>query len=44
MANGVLAEPYFLDEQAATGRLEAIVWPDGILSPLTGGRWAGLVR
>ncbi|MGH9357478.1 MAG: IS1595 family transposase [Terriglobia bacterium] len=32
----VLSEPYFTDEQAAFGRLEAIVWPDGIVCPHCG--------
>lgn len=33
---GVLCEPYFTDEQAAFDRLEAIVWPDGIVCPHCG--------
>jgi transposase-like protein len=32
----VLSEPYFTDEQAAFDRLEAIVWPDGIVCPHCG--------
>ncbi len=32
----VLSEPYFTDEQAAFDRLEAIVWPDGIVCPQCG--------
>jgi transposase-like protein len=36
MANSVLSEPYFQDEQAAFDRLEAIVWPDGIICPHCG--------
>jgi transposase-like protein len=32
----VLSEPYFTDEQAAFHRLEAIVWPDGIVCPHCG--------
>jgi transposase-like protein len=32
----VLSEPYFTDEQAAFKRLEAIVWPDGIVCPHCG--------
>jgi transposase-like protein len=32
----VLCEPYFTDEQAAFDRLEAIVWPDGIVCPHCG--------
>jgi transposase-like protein len=32
----VLSEPYFTDEQAAFGRLEAIVWPTGIVCPQCG--------
>ena len=31
MANSVLTEPYFLDEQAALNRLEEIIWSDGIV-------------
>jgi transposase-like protein len=31
MANSVLSEPYFQDEQAAFDRLEAIIWPNGIV-------------
>ncbi len=30
---GVLCEPYFTDEQAAFDRLEAIVWPNGVVCP-----------
>lgn len=29
----VLLDPYFIDEQAAFDRLEAIVWPNGIVCP-----------
>src|SRR5689334_22729026 len=36
MANSVLSEPYFQDEQAAFDRLEAIIWPDGIVCPHCG--------
>jgi transposase-like protein len=36
MANSVLCEPYFQDEQAAFDRLEAIIWPDGIVCPHCG--------
>lgn len=32
----VLSEPYFTDEQTAFDRLEAIVWPDGIVCPHCG--------
>jgi transposase-like protein len=32
----VLSEPYFTDEQAAFDRLEAIIWPDGIVCPHCG--------
>lgn len=32
----VLSEPYFTDERAAFDRLEAIVWPDGIVCPHCG--------
>jgi transposase-like protein len=32
----VLSEPYFTDEQAAFDRLEAIVWPDGVVCPHCG--------
>jgi transposase-like protein len=32
----VLSEAYFTDEQAAFARLEAIVWPDGIVCPHCG--------
>jgi transposase-like protein len=32
----VLSEPYFTDEQAAFDRLEAIVWPTGIVCPHCG--------
>src|SRR4051812_26513094 len=32
----VLSEPYFTDEQAAFDRLEAIVWPHGIVCPQCG--------
>jgi transposase-like protein len=32
----VLSEPYFTDEHAAFDRLEAIVWPDGIVCPHCG--------
>lgn len=32
----VLSEAYFTDEQAAFDRLEAIVWPDGIVCPHCG--------
>src|SRR4051812_22911525 len=32
----VLSEPYFTDEWAAFDRLEAIVWPDGIVCPHCG--------
>jgi transposase-like protein len=32
----VLSEPYFTDEQAAFDRLEAIVWPAGIICPHCG--------
>jgi hypothetical protein len=36
MANSVLSEPYFQDEQAAFDRLEAIIWPHGIICPHCG--------
>lgn len=36
MAHSVLSEPYFQDEQAAFDRLEAIIWPDGIVCPHCG--------
>ncbi len=36
MANSVLSEPYFQDEQAAFDRLEAIIWPDAIVCPHCG--------
>src|SRR5438270_3514263 len=36
MANSVLSEPYFQDEQAAVDRLEEIIWPDGIVCPHCG--------
>ncbi len=36
MANSVLSEPYFQHEQAAFDRLEAIIWPDGIVCPHCG--------
>jgi transposase-like protein len=40
----VLSEPYFTDEQAAFDRLEAIIWPAGIICPQCGtiGRAAAL--
>jgi transposase-like protein len=34
--DSVLSEPYFQDEQAAFDRLEAIIWPDGIICPHCG--------
>jgi transposase-like protein len=36
MANSVLSELYFQDEQAAFDRLEEIIWPDGIVCPHCG--------
>jgi transposase-like protein len=36
MANSVLTEPYFQDEQAAFDRLEAIIWANGIVCPHCG--------
>jgi transposase-like protein len=36
MANSVLNEPYFEDEQAAFDRLEQIIWPNGIVCPHCG--------
>ena len=36
MANSVLSEPYFQDEQAAFDRLEEIIWPDGVVCPHCG--------
>jgi transposase-like protein len=36
MANSVLSEPYFQDEQAAFDRLEEIIWPNGIVCPHCG--------
>lgn len=36
MANSVLTEPYFQDEQAAFDRLEEIIWSNGIVCPHCG--------
>jgi transposase-like protein len=36
MANSVLSEPYFQDEQAAFDRLEEIIWPNEIVCPHCG--------
>jgi transposase-like protein len=40
----VLSEPYFTDEQAAFDRLEALIWPNGIVCPhcATAGRASAL--